>query len=134
MLRFFKWMLPVVVAAGFVMSMAPVVKAADEGAVIKGTVVDKDGKAVAEATVRLTKPRVEGQQGRPEPLATATTDKDGKFTLTIDKSKVADGDYTVGSYNREARTGAREKVTIKDGKPEPAEVTLKLAAMPQRGQ
>lgn len=136
MLRFLKWMLPAVVAIGFVASMAPVVKAADEGATIKGTVVDKDGKAVADAPVRLSKPRAQGQQGgqRPEPLATATTDKDGKFELKIDKSKVADGEYSVSSYNREARTMAREVVTIKDGKPDKTEVTLKLAPMPQRGQ
>ena len=99
---------------------------------IKGTVVDKDGKAVEGAKVNFTKPQQRGAGGgggggaaqRPEPLATATTDKDGKFELTFDPAKVADGNYRV-STNVQDKGTARATVAIKDGKVEKA-VELKL--------
>ena len=130
MLRFLKWMMPAVVAVGFMMG-ASAVQADD----ITGTVVDKDGKPVAELRVTLNKPRErgQGQQGqRPEPLATATTDKDGKFTLAIEKDKVADGDYVVSAMQREPRLFARQAVKVAAGKADPAKVELKLAEMQRR--
>ena len=104
---------------------------APAGSVITGKVVDKDGAAVADAKVNLMKPRDpatprDPNAARPEPLATATTDKDGKFSISFDKAKVADGDYNVGTRVQDKGFG-RAKVTIKDGKPDPADLTLTLA-------
>src|SRR5689334_14205732 len=83
---------------------------------IAGTVTDKDGKAVEGATVNLIKPRPRNGGGAggpppaapksaaehgarhlqqhptpPPPIATATTDKDGKYEM----KDVAAGEYMV---------------------------------------
>ncbi len=128
-----KWMLPAVAVIGLVFVLgATTAKAAD--GVITGKVVDKDGAAVADAKVNLTKPRDPGaaRGTRQEPLATATTDKDGKFELKFDTAKVADGDYNV-SCRVQDKGMATAKVTIKGGKADPADVSLKLAARTRRG-
>ena len=125
MLRSMSWLLPAVAAFGLMLTVSAA-KAADAVAgVITGTVVDKDGKAVADVKVNLAKPREQGATGQPEALATATTDKDGKFELKFDTTKVADGEYTIGC-RVQAQGNARAKVTIKDGKADPASVDLKL--------
>jgi 5-hydroxyisourate hydrolase-like protein (transthyretin family) len=131
MLNSLKWMLPALAALGLFVGLAGTLKAEDakEG-VITGKVVDKDGGAVADATIRLAKPRPQGQGGqggqRPEPLATATTDKDGKFELKFEKGKVADGEYSV-STNVQGKGFARQAVKVAAGKADPATVELKLA-------
>ncbi|MCY2951586.1 MAG: carboxypeptidase-like regulatory domain-containing protein [Planctomycetota bacterium] len=114
-----KWILPSLVAVGLLIGLSALTVKAGEAKAVKGkiagTVVDKDGKAVAEAKVNLTKPqpRVQGQQAqRPEPLATATTDKDGKFEITFE---VADGAYRLSTTVQDKGT-ARAAVTIKEGK------------------
>lgn len=125
------WALPVVAAFALVFGIATLsAKAADDAkSVITGKVVDKDGAAVADAAVTLTKPRdPNAAQGtRPEPLATATSDKDGKFKLEFDKAKVADGDYSV-SARVQGKGMGRQAVKVAGGKSTPAEVELKLAA------
>jgi hypothetical protein len=122
-----KWMLAFAVAFGMVLGLSAVVKAADAKITVKGVVQDKDGKAVEGATVRFAKAMQRGAGGaRPEPLATATTDKDGKFTL---EATVPDGDYSVGTMVQDKGYG-RDTVVVKDGKADKAEVTLKLADRP----
>lgn len=115
---------------------------------ITGTVVDKDGKPVADVHVRLFHPmeharkknkdnaenqaalsnhkaaelaKKPGKHGRPTPVAETTTDNDGKFTL----SDVEPGDYMIAA-NLKGSGAAREKVTVKAG--ETATVSLTLAA------
>jgi hypothetical protein len=137
MLRLLKWALPMTAAMGLMIGLAVVsAKGAEEAAkgTITGKVVDKDGTtAVPDATVTLTKPRdPNAPRTRPEPLATATTDKDGKFVLEFEKAKVPDGEYNVGT-NVQGKGMGREKVKITGVKAEPAEVTIKLAARQGRG-
>lgn len=147
-----KWMLPAAAAVGFWVGLSSVTaKAADAAAgVITGSVVDKDGNAVADATVHLVKPRQHGAKpggptasgtaaepgaggpgdagpggAHPEPLATATTGSDGKFTLNFDTTKVPDGDYGVVAMVKGKGVG-HAKVTIKSGIATPSDVSLKL--------
>lgn len=133
-----KWVVPSVVVFGFVMGVSALTArgAEAEKGKINGTVVDKDGKAVAGAKVDLVKPQQrgqaqQGQRQRPEPLATATTDKDGKFELKLDKAKVEDGRYRV-TTNVQGKGRASATVTVKDGAVEKA-VELKLAERQGRG-
>jgi len=133
----FKWVLPTVAAFALVGGLAATsARAADEKSTIKGKVVDKDGKAVAEARVILAKARQRGAGGggRPEPLAEATTKDDGTFVLEIDKTKVPEGDYTV-SARKQGVGNARVNVKIdKDGKPDKADLgELKLQQGGRRG-
>jgi protocatechuate 3,4-dioxygenase beta subunit len=112
---------------------------------ISGTVVDKDGKPVADAHVRLFHPmehakkknkdNAENQaalgnhkarefakgdkKGRPTPVAETTTDNDGKFTL----SDVEPGDYTIVANLKGSGT-AHQKVTVEAGKTETVSLTL----------
>jgi hypothetical protein len=130
-------------------------EAAKKGS-IAGTVTDKDGKAVEGVTVNLMKPRQRSGggggapvapggeapkkeavigtpgatqlQNRPTPVATATTDKDGKFTM----NDVAVGDYMVGVRDQEKKLYGRERVTVEEGKT--ATVDIKCTdTPPQRG-
>jgi len=144
MLSFMKWVLPAAAAIGLLVgTSALTVRAADEKAEakasIKGKVVDKEDKVVEDATVNLSKPRQQGapRGERPEPLATAKTDKDGKFVLAFDPKKVPDGDYRVSTRVQD-KGMAFARVTIKDGKAvdkdgKETELSMKLADMPQRG-
>ncbi len=69
-----------------------------------------------------------GAGGRPAPVATATTDKDGKFTM----NDVAAGDYMVGVRDQDKKLYGRERVTVEDGKT--ATVDIKCTdTPPQRG-
>jgi protocatechuate 3,4-dioxygenase beta subunit len=145
MFRIFKLATPVV-ALAFMMALVTRVQAADEkkttGAV-SGTVTDKDGKPVADVSVKLFsataakqhKPKQEADEpstdkpagdkpaapkgDKPKPVADATTDKDGKFTMS---------DVPVGSYvlrvNVKGQGHATQKVEVQAG--ETADVTLKL--------
>ncbi len=132
MIGMLKRALPVAAVVAMLMGMGVLRARAEDaaGSVITGKVVDKEGNPVADAKVNLMKPRNpdaprDPNATRPEPLASATSDKDGKFSLAFDKAKVADGDYNVGTRVQDKGFG-RAKVTIKDGKADPAEVTLTL--------
>ena len=136
MVKAWKWMLPGVAALGLLIVLGSVTKAEEKSDVattasITGTVKDKDDAVVADAKVNLVKPRQPGAEGRPEPVATATTDKDGKFTLSLTKA-VADGNYMLVCMVQ-GKGGARVPVVIKDGKPDPATADLKLAQMRRPG-
>lgn len=124
----------IVIAVG-VLAFYTSLKAADAPAatagVITGKVVDDAGAAVADAKVNLTKPREAGATGRPETLATATTDKDGKFELKFEAAKVPDGTYNLGC--RTTDKNGRTEVKIKDGKIDPAgDVTITVKARPAK--
>lgn len=121
------------VAAAFCLLLASVhgqTKPADVPAgTIIGQVVEDNDKIVANATVDFRKPRRPGSSSRPSPLASAITDKDGKFELKFDAAKVADGDYIVICIV--GTKGAWPTVTIKDGKAQPAELKLVLKPIPE---
>lgn len=117
------------------------------------SVVDQDGKPVVGATVNLTAgtakhkkagkakaaeptaaevPATQPAAGdgekpaKPVPLATATTDADGKATL----AGVADGAYTVQARLKKVGT-VRVSVTVADGKDAAVTVTLKPKGQPK---
>ena len=99
---------------------APSTQPAAGKASITVTVTDKDNKPVEGAGVALmAKVAHAGHQPandsgtprvRPAPLATGTTDADGKVVL----ANVSDGSYTVVARLRHAGNG-RAKVTVADG-------------------
>jgi hypothetical protein len=120
---------------------------------ITGTVTDKDGKAVEGVKVNLMKPRQKQggggsggaapaapkathghhdaiglQQQRPQPIATATTDKDGKYEL----KDVDAGDYGVIVRDDEKKVYGRAKVKVEDGKAATADIKC-TDTPPQRG-
>jgi hypothetical protein len=121
---------------------------------ITGTVTDKDGKAVEGVKVNLMKPRqkqggggggsggaapaapkasrnhdaTQLQQQRPQPIATATTDKDGKYEL----KDVDAGDYGVIVRDDEKKVYGRTKVKVEDGKAATADIKC-TDTPPQRG-
>jgi protocatechuate 3,4-dioxygenase beta subunit len=152
MFRMMKWAAPVV-AFGLLLALSATRStAADESAsgdkgTVTGTVVDKDGKPVANCQVRLFHPsgkaanhkkkdnntgedqsavradhkaQTLAKGNRPTPVASTTTDNDGKFTL----NDVPAGNYMVIA-NQRGVGNAREKVTVKAG--ETATVELKLS-------
>jgi Carboxypeptidase regulatory-like domain len=123
-----------------VMVLAQAVRADDQPPAATGsvsvTVTDKDGKPVQGVTVRVTahKQSAKGDKGattqpadaaaagtKADPIASATTDADGKATLP----SVPVGDYNL-SANLKGQGNARQKITVKAG--EPLSVELKLAA------
>jgi hypothetical protein len=115
-------------------------------------VLDKDGKAAEGVTVNLMKPRQRGGgggggagggaapqaaagdfnpiplQSRPAPVATATTDKDGKFTM----NDVPVGDYMVGVRDPDKKLYGRQRITVEDGKTATVEIKC-TDTPPQRG-
>ena len=146
MLRIAKWTSPLLAFGLVVALVCANVRAEDkkDTGTVSGTVVDKDGKAVSGAKVSLfhqgdrgnkdtakheekkEKELAEGDKpadkpkDKPQPVATATTDDAGKFTLS---------DVPAGAYKVQARlkgVGAGgEKVEVKSG--ETTEVKLTLA-------
>jgi hypothetical protein len=125
---------------------------------ISGTVTDKDGKAVEGVEVRLMKPRQRqgggggggggGNAGGggnsqsvntsprpvplaqpPAPIATATTDKDGKYTM----SDVAVGEYMVGVRDDTKKQYGRARVTVEDGKTATADIKCSDTPPQRRG-
>ena len=134
-MRICKWLVPVVVFGFLLAGVAPRA-GADESKKggVKGSVTDKDGKAVSGAKVRLQTPHEKGKtageaksaghtklaKGAKEaPIAEGTTDSDGKFEL----KDIAPGSYTIFA-NMKGVGGAKQDVTIEEGKT--AEVTLQL--------
>jgi hypothetical protein len=106
---------------------------------VTGTVVDKDGKAVAGATVAIVEPRQKGPNAdsprkpadqaagddaakpkRPAPVATTETDKDGKFTL----ADVPVGEYVVVARLKGVGRTSPTHVTVAAGKEETVSLTL----------
>jgi hypothetical protein len=69
-----------------------------------------------------------GQQGPPTPVATATTDKDGKFTM----KDVAVGMYRVVVRDDGKKLYGTAQVTVEDGKTASVEVSC-TDTPPQRG-
>jgi hypothetical protein len=175
MLNKLKWLLPMAAAVALLVGVSALQsRAADEKkegpkGSITGTVVDKDGKALAEGIkVNLMKPfqrrgggggggggpagggaggagggaaeksaanpdaiglQQQQRPGRPEPLQTVKTDKEGKFTM----KDVPVGDYTVGVRDDEKKIYGRKDVKVEDGKT--AEVKIKTSdTPPQRGR
>lgn len=162
--RNMRWMLPVTAAVGLLVGMSALsARAADDEkpagkGTISGTVLDKDGKGVADVKVQLMKPMMrrggggpggedkkpkdqvsEGQQAtrlqaegkrpqRPEPVATAMTDADGKFEM----KDVPAGDYMIGVRDQEKKVYGGTRVTVKDG--ETATVEIKTSDKPMRGR
>jgi protocatechuate 3,4-dioxygenase beta subunit len=144
MLRIAKWAAPVV-ALGLMLGLAVKVKAEDAKATgtVSGTVVDKDGKAVANASVGVftadmqhkhkADKQAEAAEGdkdkadkagkekgdKPKPVGEATTDAEGKFTI----KDVPAGDYVV-RVNVKGQGRAVQKVSVKAG--ETATADLKL--------
>jgi hypothetical protein len=145
MMNIWRWILPVTAALmlGFSGMSAQAAKAAkadkpDKNAgtgTVSGKVVDKDGKAVAGATVHLVKPegRKAGKQAaadnkgdRTPPVAKTKTDKDGKFSMTA----VPAGAYRVIARS-EGKGRGNAQVTVETGKT--AEVALTLGDVPPGG-
>ncbi len=141
-----KWMAPVVALALIVSLAASNVAAQEEKAAkgtVAGTVVDKDGAKVAHAKVRLfnpmekKKPAAEphaavpatlgkgDKKDKPTPVAEATTDGEGKFTMP----DVAAGTYRVVCSVKGTGRG-NEKVEVKAG--ETATVEIKLSDIPAK--
>jgi hypothetical protein len=139
MFRIAKWATPIV-AFGLLMGLlhtratAEDTKAEKDTGTVKGIVKDKDDNAVAGATVKIVAPMAKkpaadkkpGEQAagdkpaKTPPVATGTTDKDGKFSI----ADVPVGKYTVVA-NSKGLGVAHEDVEVKKG--ETAEVSLKLA-------
>ncbi len=147
MLRIAKWAAPVV-ALGLMLGLAVKVKADDAKATgtVSGTVVDKDGKAVANASVGVftadmqhkhkAEKQAEAAEGdkdkahhagkekgdKPKAVAEGVTDSEGKFTI----KDVPAGDYVV-RVNVKGQGRAVQKVTVKAG--DTATADLKLGEM-----
>ena len=128
----------------------PIATKAEAKGTVTGKLVDKDGNAVAGARVTLGKPMVgarhqqqqkpQGQaaeqkltatadkkpavSGEPkrEPVATTTTDREGKFTF----KDVPAGDYVVRTHLR-GQGMAVARVTVAAGKAADVALTLKPA-------
>ena len=125
---------------------------------VSGTVTDKDGKAVEGVEVRLMKPRqrqgggggggggggnnqsavggasdvalpLADQPQRPPAVATATTDKDGKYTM----SDVPAGEYMVGVRDDAKKAYGRARVTVKDGETATADIKCSDTPPQRRG-
>ena len=144
MLRIAKWAAPVV-ALGLLLTFAISARAEDKAkGTVSGTVLDKDGKAVTGAKVRLynaddrkhkdkeqaadadtNKNKTENpgtekpKKDKPAPVAEAATDSDGKFTM----NDVPVGNYVAVARLKDKGTG-NAKVEVKSG--ETASVEIKL--------
>ncbi len=143
MLRLLKWVAPVAALALLAGFNQGQVRAADEAAAAKATVnvtvVDKDGKGVEGARVRLMAPPKKAadaatanaagdtpapKKGGGKAIAQGKTDKDGKVAL----SGVPDGEYVVNAGLKAQNLRGMEKVTVADGKDVSVTVTVKETA------
>ena len=163
MVSFLKWMVPAAAAFGLVLSIsASSTNAADEkpaaaGGTITGTVVDKDGKAVEGAKIRVMKPMQRGQGGpggaagggrrggaqaqaadeKPAPGGGAGQGARQRPAPVAEGASDKDGKFSIanvpaGEYTVvamvEGKGAARGKATVKAG--ESAAVELKLQDRP----
>ncbi|HZZ41446.1 MAG TPA: carboxypeptidase-like regulatory domain-containing protein [Tepidisphaeraceae bacterium] len=165
MVKQMRWLVPATAAVALLIGFSAVsTRAADEKkGTVNGTVVDKDGKGVADVEVRLMKPMMrrgggggggggdhkpapqasdgvrgqavplddaptppaEGKRpGPPKPIATATTDADGKFEM----KDVPVGDFMVGVRDPDKKVFGMTRVSVKDG--ETATVEIKTSDTP----
>jgi hypothetical protein len=141
MFRLAKWAAPVAALAlmiGLTVSKVTAEEVKEGKGTVSGKVVDKDGAAVADAKVRLMNQAAGAKKAdkaagetkaadasekpkgeKPVPVAEATTDSEGKFTMP---------DVPAGSYrvmvNVKGKGRAGDKVEVKAG--ETATVELKL--------
>jgi protocatechuate 3,4-dioxygenase beta subunit len=144
MLRWMKWVVPVAGMAMVFGFNAYQVRADDTvppastqpaaKATVTVNVVDGDGKPVSGAMVSIVAAQTGGkkknqadpntpppaQGNRPTPIATGTTDAEGKAVL----AGIPDGKYTVRARAKAAGMG-RENVTVVDQKDASVTVTLK---------
>src|SRR5437762_8242825 len=139
-----RWWGGPMMAVAFALAVTAFVRADDkpksDTGTVTGKVMDKDGKAVSGAKVRVTTPgtrrRDSGATTQPASasdagnstaskattrpaIAEGTTDADGKFTL----ENVPPGDYSVQATLRGQGSG-REKVTVKAGESASVEIHL----------
>jgi len=129
-----------VMALVLAMAFAQWTRAEDKPAAAAGTievsVLDKDGKPVEGATVRVTAPHQGAAKAEPKaadetpkakatPVAEGKTGADGKAKL----ENVPAGDYNL-SANLKGQGQARQKVSVKAG--ETLSVELKLAPRPAK--
>lgn len=138
MLRSLKWMLPVT-ALAMMLGISATTRAADEKVegkgTIAGTVTGEDGTPASGIEVRVMPPRMgkggaaakakeqaagDEKPARPEPVATATTDSDGKYTV-----EVPAGTYDVVAGKKGVGMGREAKVEVKDGETKTVDLTLK---------
>ena len=140
MSRISRWVTPLF-ALGILLSLGIASATADDAKTtgsVSGTVTGADDKPVADAHVRLLPPMKhhskaaksddanqnaadssDAKPKRPQPVATATNDSDGKYEL----KDVPAGDYVVVA-NAKGQGTAHDKVTVTAG--EDAKVDLKL--------
>ncbi len=135
MFRSLKWATPFVAMALLVgISQVRAEETKKETGTVTGTVTDQDGKAVANAEVRLMAPKAKGEKSeakadkaasgeRPKPIATGKTDADGKFEL----KDVAVGSYTLAAGVKGVGQ-AREQIEVKAGDNSPVALKIKPAA------
>jgi hypothetical protein len=139
MFRMIRWLTPVL-ALGLVASFSPVSRAEEKTGTgtLKVEVKDAEGKAVANAQVRVIKPTMDApaaeakpqaEEGKPgkgdkrgKPVAQGTTGEDGKCTI----ENVPAGDLVVQAGIPGTGRGM-EKISLKAG--ETKEVSLKLKPM-----
>jgi len=141
MFRIAKWAAPVAALAlmiGLTVGKVTAQEAKDAKGTVSGKVVDKDGAAVADAKVRLMNKGAGGKKAdkaagetkladasdkakgeKPTPVAEATTDSEGKFTMP---------DVPAGSYRLMANVKGKGRgsanVEVKAGETATAEIKL----------
>lgn len=120
-----KWIAPVA-ALGLLLGLgAASASAADEKGIITGTVIGVDGKPAEGAQVKVMEAKGKDDTeagGKPVAVATAYTDKDGKFEI----KDIAPGTYRVNAGVRKVSNG-HEKVTVVAGQHAEVSITLKAA-------
>jgi 5-hydroxyisourate hydrolase-like protein (transthyretin family) len=122
-------------AFGFTAVRALAEETAKATGAVKGTVLGADGKPAASVKIQLVRPIEKGKQkaeakaekpakgDKPAPVATGTTDSEGKFSL----EKIEAGKYVVRAQLKGVGN-ARETVEVKAGETATVELTLKAKA------
>src|SRR5690349_4976904 len=122
-----KWIAPVA-ALGLLLGLtAAKASAAEEKGIIMGTVIGVDGKPADGAQVKVMEAKGKDDKAdesgaKPTAVATAYTDKDGKFEI----KDIAPGTYRVNAGVRKVSQG-HEKVTVVAGQHAEVSITLKAA-------
>ena len=88
---------------------AGVLTETESGTTIASLVIDGDGKPVVSARVSLLSSN--HVAARMEPIKTATTDKDGKYTI----DNISAGDYALQISNTEHTQSAYQTITVEEG-------------------